>query len=244
MRRCGTESRPRVTDIVAAAGLSNEAFYRHFALQGRAGRRHPRGRHRAAGSYVAHQMERRGHRRGQGPPLGRGRALPGGRRRHRLDHPRRALERGQPAAATSPPDRRSPPGRWPRCCASRSPSSAAPIPISTRRWPPTRRSASWPTGCGSGPAPPRPTSTASSRFCLAGRAVGLLRLRPPEPEQQRRRAAAAGDERDQEPGHPEQVVPDVEGLVERPLAGSHHREDEPAEGERHHVLPSLARAGR
>jgi AcrR family transcriptional regulator len=30
MRRCGTTSRPRVADIVAAAGLSNEAFYRHF----------------------------------------------------------------------------------------------------------------------------------------------------------------------------------------------------------------------
>lgn len=30
MRRCGTGSRPRVADIVAAAGLSNEAFYRHF----------------------------------------------------------------------------------------------------------------------------------------------------------------------------------------------------------------------
>ena len=30
MRRCGTASRPRVADIVAAAGLSNDAFYRHF----------------------------------------------------------------------------------------------------------------------------------------------------------------------------------------------------------------------
>jgi AcrR family transcriptional regulator len=30
MRKCGTASRPRVADIVAAAGLSNEAFYRHF----------------------------------------------------------------------------------------------------------------------------------------------------------------------------------------------------------------------
>lgn len=30
MRGCGTASRPRVADIVAAAGLSNEAFYRHF----------------------------------------------------------------------------------------------------------------------------------------------------------------------------------------------------------------------
>ena len=30
MRSCGTSSRPRVADIVAVAGLSNEAFYRHF----------------------------------------------------------------------------------------------------------------------------------------------------------------------------------------------------------------------
>jgi AcrR family transcriptional regulator len=30
MRRCGTSSRPRVADIVTAAGLSNDAFYRHF----------------------------------------------------------------------------------------------------------------------------------------------------------------------------------------------------------------------
>jgi AcrR family transcriptional regulator len=30
MRRCGTASRPRVADIVAGAGLSNDAFYRHF----------------------------------------------------------------------------------------------------------------------------------------------------------------------------------------------------------------------
>jgi AcrR family transcriptional regulator len=30
MRGCGTTSRPRVADIVAAAGLSNDAFYRHF----------------------------------------------------------------------------------------------------------------------------------------------------------------------------------------------------------------------
>jgi AcrR family transcriptional regulator len=30
MRKCGTSSRPRVADIVAASGLSNEAFYRHF----------------------------------------------------------------------------------------------------------------------------------------------------------------------------------------------------------------------
>lgn len=31
MRRCGTDTRPRVADIVAESGLSNDAFYRHFA---------------------------------------------------------------------------------------------------------------------------------------------------------------------------------------------------------------------
>lgn len=30
MRRCGTTSRPRVADVVAEAGLSNDAFYRYF----------------------------------------------------------------------------------------------------------------------------------------------------------------------------------------------------------------------
>ena len=30
MHDCGTSARPRVADIVAAAGLSNDAFYRHF----------------------------------------------------------------------------------------------------------------------------------------------------------------------------------------------------------------------
>jgi AcrR family transcriptional regulator len=58
MRRCGTTKRPRVSDIVAAAGLSNEAFYRHFPskdalvaaiLEDGAGR---------LASYVAHQMDK------------------------------------------------------------------------------------------------------------------------------------------------------------------------------------------
>jgi AcrR family transcriptional regulator len=30
MQRCGTSARPRVADIVAMSGLSNDAFYRHF----------------------------------------------------------------------------------------------------------------------------------------------------------------------------------------------------------------------
>jgi AcrR family transcriptional regulator len=58
MRRCGTGSRPRVADIVAAAGLSNEAFYRYFPskdalvaalLEDGTERLH---------SYLAHQMDK------------------------------------------------------------------------------------------------------------------------------------------------------------------------------------------
>ena len=34
MLRCGTSASPRVSDIVAAAGLSNDAFYRYFPSKG------------------------------------------------------------------------------------------------------------------------------------------------------------------------------------------------------------------
>ncbi|RAY14654.1 TetR/AcrR family transcriptional regulator [Actinomadura craniellae] len=56
MSACGTATRPRVTDIVTAAGLSNDAFYRYFPskealvtalLEDGADR---------LGSYLAHQM--------------------------------------------------------------------------------------------------------------------------------------------------------------------------------------------
>ena len=57
-----------------------------------------------------------------------------------------------------------------------------------------------------------------SRLSRHGRGSGFLGRRSPEPEQQRRRASGTADERDEEPGHPEQVVLDAEGLVERPLA--------------------------
>lgn len=59
MRRCGTRSSPRVADIVAESGLSNDAFYRHFAskealvvaiIQDGAAR---------LASYLQHQMSKR-----------------------------------------------------------------------------------------------------------------------------------------------------------------------------------------
>jgi AcrR family transcriptional regulator len=58
MRRCGTASSPRVSDIVAAAGLSNDAFYRHFgSKQVLVAAIIDDGSSRLA-SYLAHQMEK------------------------------------------------------------------------------------------------------------------------------------------------------------------------------------------
>lgn len=58
MRRCGTGARPRVADIVAAAGLSNDAFYRHFASKDAlVAAILEDGAERLRG-YLAHQMEK------------------------------------------------------------------------------------------------------------------------------------------------------------------------------------------
>jgi AcrR family transcriptional regulator len=58
MRRCGTASSPRVADIVTAAGLSNDAFYRHFASkQALVAAIIEDGSSRLA-SYLAHGMEK------------------------------------------------------------------------------------------------------------------------------------------------------------------------------------------
>jgi AcrR family transcriptional regulator len=56
IRQSGTASRPRVADIVAAAGLSNEAFYRHFpSKDALVGALLEDGTERLA-SYLGHQM--------------------------------------------------------------------------------------------------------------------------------------------------------------------------------------------
>jgi AcrR family transcriptional regulator len=58
MRRNGTTRRARVADIVAAAGLSNDAFYRHFASKDAlVAAILEDGTHRLAG-YLAHQMDK------------------------------------------------------------------------------------------------------------------------------------------------------------------------------------------
>jgi AcrR family transcriptional regulator len=58
MGRCGTSSRPRVADIVAEAGLSNDAFYRHFpSKDALVAAMVEDGTERLA-SYVAHQMSK------------------------------------------------------------------------------------------------------------------------------------------------------------------------------------------
>lgn len=56
IRRNGTSARPRVADIVAAAGLSNDAFYRHFpSKDALVAALVEDGTERLAG-YLAHQM--------------------------------------------------------------------------------------------------------------------------------------------------------------------------------------------
>ena len=58
MRQGGTASRPRVADIVAAAGLSNDAFYRHFpSKDALVAALLEDGTQRLA-QYVAHQMSK------------------------------------------------------------------------------------------------------------------------------------------------------------------------------------------
>src|SRR3954466_920807 len=56
MRACGTSSRPRVADVVAAAGLSNDAFYRHFASKEMLVAAILEDGAERLASYLAHQM--------------------------------------------------------------------------------------------------------------------------------------------------------------------------------------------
>ncbi len=56
MAACGTRSRPRVADIVAAAGLSNDAFYRHFSSKDRLVAAILEDGTERLRSYLAHQM--------------------------------------------------------------------------------------------------------------------------------------------------------------------------------------------
>src|SRR6266705_5864308 len=56
MRQGGTASRPRVADIVAAAGLSNDAFYRHFPSKDALVAAILDDGAERLGSYLAHQM--------------------------------------------------------------------------------------------------------------------------------------------------------------------------------------------
>ena len=56
MQRCGTASRPRVADIVAAAGLSNDAFYRHFPSKDALVTALLEDGQQRLTSYLAHQM--------------------------------------------------------------------------------------------------------------------------------------------------------------------------------------------
>lgn len=58
MRACGRTARPRVADIVAAAGLSNDAFYRHFPSKDALVAALLEDGAQRLRSYLAHQMEK------------------------------------------------------------------------------------------------------------------------------------------------------------------------------------------
>ena len=146
-------------------------------LQGRAGRRPPRGRHRAAAQLP-------------GPPDGQGGRRPRARSGagSRACWPRPTTRRSPPPpspccgtaaawARACPRAGRRPAGRWPRCCASPSPSWAAPTPTSTPRSPPTRSSARCPTTSGPGPGPSPTTIDHIAGVCLA-LATASTRMRP------------------------------------------------------------------
>ena len=114
--RGGTASRPRVADIVAAAGLSNDAFYRHFPSKDALVAAHPRGR-RASGwrSYLAHQMAR-------------------------SPTPEGQVRRWVEGVLAQTPTRRSRPPRSP-CSGTAAASARASRPAGTRRERPARRPA-------------------------------------------------------------------------------------------------------
>ena len=135
MRECGTVSRPRVADVVAAAGLSNEAFYRHFPSKDALVDAILEDGTTRLVSYLAHHMAKE--------------TTPEGKVRRWVE------------GVLSQTDEEV--HRWERCCTSRSQHSAARIPSSRRRWRPMPRSARYRTTCGSRRDRPGRRSTPSPR---------------------------------------------------------------------------------
>jgi len=156
IRRCGTSSRPRVADIVAEAGLSNEAFYRHFrskdalvtALLEDGGER--------LQSYLAYQLAKESTPEGQVRRWVRGVLAQADKdiaaTTLAVLWNASALGGGRLPGAISPVH----PSR--RCCTSRSPRWAARRPSSTPCSPRTPRSACSPTVCGARCSPRVPRS--------------------------------------------------------------------------------------
>ena len=144
-RSCGSAarpSRPRVADIVAAAGLSNDAFYRHFASKEALVAAILEDGTARLTSYLDHQMAK------APTPADKVRRFVEGVMSQAADDDiaattlRGAVERRQPSANGWASSRSSPArARWRRCCASRSRSSAAPTRTPTPCSPRTPRSA-------------------------------------------------------------------------------------------------------
>ena len=119
MRRCGTDSRPRVADIVAAAGLSNDGFYRHFASKDAlVAAILDDGTERLL-SYLAHQMAKEETAEGKVRRWVEGVLAQAADEDDRRHHPRRPVERRRTWVGPRPsPTPRPAPG-WPPCSTSR-----------------------------------------------------------------------------------------------------------------------------
>ena len=131
---------PRVADIVAAAGLSNDAFYRHFPSKDALVAALLEDGTERLQSYLAHQMAK------EATPEGKVRRWVEGVLAQAADEDIAAttlavLWNGGSVGRACRRAARRPAGRWRSCCASRSPTWAAPTPTSTPRSPPTRWSA-------------------------------------------------------------------------------------------------------
>jgi len=124
MRQGGTDRRPRVADIVAEAGLSNDAFYRHFPSKDALVTAILEDGAERLCSYLAHQMTKSPDprdRSGAGSTASSPRPTRRSRRR-----PSPCCGTAAASAAGWPPAATSRRHRWPTYCTRPSSPSAAP----------------------------------------------------------------------------------------------------------------------
>ncbi len=178
MRKCGTAASPRVADIVAAAGLSNDAFYRHFASKEALVAAILEDGSARLASYLDHQMAK------VSTPADKVRRFVEGVMSQAADEDiaattTRCCGTAEPSAFVWGRAELRRPRRSRRCCANRSRSSAVPARTPTPCSSPTPRSPRCRTCCGSasGRRGRRSTTSPSSASRQSRRGCGPSRRR-------------------------------------------------------------------